>query len=197
MTSFYAHAATSEDNEIEAQGFHYGTSYTLLGTCTVADNRGIQVQFSIQYSQEFRTKYFFGYLKRDGSLVGTEGWSEDPSTHQYRFVLKRTLAEIMCHRPSPQEFYADKPQALWKFACRAVRFQVRKQLWSKKYFAERRETRNKLIDFDIRNYTSYGRPLVMEERAEWTRRRGAITALDARFCREIRDYRLKVIPSHL
>lgn len=197
MTSFYAHASSSEDYDIEARGCHYGTTYTLHGTCRVMKNRAIRVTFSIHYSQEFRSKYFLGYLKRDGSLAGTEGWSEDPSTHQYRFILKRTPAEIMCHRPSPLEFRTDKTKALWKFACKAIRCQVRKQLWLWSYFAERRETRNRLIEFDIRNYTSYGRPLVMEERMEWTRRRGAITALDARFCREIRDYRLKVIPSHL
>lgn len=197
MTSFYLHAATRSGLDVEAHGYHYGSSYTLNGTCTEIDSRVVQVQFSIQYSQEFRAKYFFGYLKHDGSLTGTAGWNEDPSSHQYRFILKRTPAEIMCHRPSPLAFRANRVQALWKFACRAVLFQVRKRLWSWSYFAERRETRNRLIEFDIRNYTSYGRPLVAEEMAEWTRRRGTITALDARFCREIRDYRLKVIPSHL
>ncbi|KAI0340329.1 hypothetical protein BDW22DRAFT_412068 [Trametopsis cervina] len=198
MTSFYLHTSIPGKNyNVEAFGSHYGASYMLTGTSFLSDNQVVKVQFSIRYSQEFRTKYFFGYIKRDGTLVGTVGWSEDPSTHQYRFILKRISADIMCQRPSPLEFRANKTRALWTFATRAVLFQVRQRMWSWSYFQERRETRNKLIEFDIRNYTSYGRPLNPEERQEWTRRRGLITALDARFCREIRDYRMKVIPKHL
>lgn len=197
MTSFNAHAVISDQHDFEARGTHYGASYILTGTCRVTENGVIRVRFMIYYSLEFRTKYFSGYLKRDGCMIGSAGWSEDASSHQYRFILKRTSAEIMCHRPSPMEFRENKAKAMWKFACRATRFLVRKKLWSWSYFRDRRETRIRLIEFDIRNYTSYGRPLTQEERKEWTRRRGAITAVDASFCREIRDYQLKVIPIHL
>lgn len=197
MTSFDAHAVNCAEHNFEACGFHYGADYHLTGVTSQSQGRPIRVKFSIQYSQEFRPKYFSGYLRSDGALVGSQGWAEDYTTHQYRFILRRTPPDIMCRRPSPVEFRLKKARALWTFACAAVRYQVRKERWSWSFFAERRDTRLSLIKFDIRNYTAFGRPLDSDERAEWTLRRGAITALDATFYRLVRDKQLRTIPAHL
>lgn len=194
MTSFYAHVSSSDQSEFEASGRHYGATYQLTGKC-VRDDKGIvRVAFTIKYSQEFRTKYYDGYLTEDGSIVGYQGWHL--GARQYPFILKKTPAEIMCHRPSPLEFRRNKPCALWKFACEASRNEARKRLWSWSFFKQRRDTRIQQIQYDIRNYTPYGRPLDTRERAEWATIRQAMTTVDARFFRSIRDDQLRILPGH-
>ena len=174
---------------------HYGATYRLYGSCDQVDGH-IRVTFSIHYSLEFRSKYFSGYLRDDMTITGTEGWSADPTTHQYRFVLKKIPATFLCFRPSPLEFRRDKIGALWKFACSAALHIARTKLCSWSLFAERRQTRRSLIEYDIRNYTSYGRPLDTGERAQWTLKRGSITAVDASLYRHIRDKELRLVPTH-
>lgn len=196
MTSFNAYA-TSAAGEFEARGTHYGETYTLRGHCTHrADSGAVQVTFSISYSQDFRTKYFSGYLPDRHTLVGSHGWTDSPVHHQYRFVLKRIPAHIMCRRPSPMEFRANKIAALWKFLRDATLHEAFKTRWHVKFFNERRKTRENLIEYDIRHYTQYGRRLDMQERATWAVKRGAITAVDAGFYRRMRDAQLRLIPKH-
>lgn len=197
MTSFEALPSFDPTHDFEACGSHYGARYHLTGRCTQEGSHILRVHFSIQYSQEFRTKYFSGFMRDSMTIVGSEGWEEDPTTHQYRFILKRIPAEIMCRRPPPLDFRKNKTAALWRFARVAVLHIVRKRLWTWSYFAERRATREKLIDYDIRNYTSYGRPLDAEERARWATKRGAITAADASVYRYARDMQLKLVPKHM
>ncbi|EKM56765.1 uncharacterized protein PHACADRAFT_172445 [Phanerochaete carnosa HHB-10118-sp] len=196
MTSFHARPSHSQEHHFEDHGTHFGATYRLLGLCSQTRNH-LRVQFSIHYSQEFRSKYFSGYLKDEHTIVGSEGWTEDPKTHQYRFILKRIPAEVMCCRPSPSEFRQNRIAALWKYARSAIIYHVRKESCSKTFFAERREIRSTLIEFDIRNYTSYGRPLDQRERLLWTAKRGAITAEDAAFYRAMRDAQLALVPKHL
>jgi hypothetical protein len=198
MTSFEAHPSTSNEYNFEAYGTHYGASYHLIGTCSKPGSACvILVSFSIHYSQEFRSKYFSGYLRDDITIVGTEGWTEDRATHQNRFILKRVPGEIMCCRPSPREFRQNRAVALWKYARAASLYLARRKLWSKSLFTERWEARRAYIDYDIRNYTPYGRPLNKAERATWAEKRGTITALDASFYRPIRDTQLRLVPTHL
>ena len=194
MTSFYAHVSAHNPTEFEAHGTHYGATYALDGQCHRDASGTIFVAFVITYSQEFRTKYYQGRLTEDGSIEGYQGWHE--GARQYPFVLKRTPADIMCHRPSPSAFRSNKPRALWAFACDAVLHDVQKKLWSWSYFKKRRETRLRQIHFDIRNYTPYGRPLNKDEREEWAAIRQAMTAADARFFRNIRDRLLRIMPGH-
>lgn len=195
MTSFVAYPSTMSIYDFEARGMHYGASYRLYGTCGDVDGH-IRVTFSIHYSLEFRSKYFSGYLMDNMTITGTEGWASDPSTHQYRFVLKRIPATYLCFRPPPVQFRRDRVKALWRFACSAALHIARTRLWSWSLFAQRRRTRRSLIEYDIRNYTSYGRPLDAEERARWTLQRGSITAVDASFYRYIRDKELRLVPTH-
>ncbi|KAJ3554138.1 hypothetical protein NM688_g3261 [Phlebia brevispora] len=194
MTSFYVHVSPSNDSDFEASGVHYGTTYQLTGKCVRNSTGVIHVSFTIQYSQEFRTKHYVGYLTTDGSIVGYQGWHH--GARQYPFILRRTPAEIMCHRPSPLEFRANKPRALWKFAITAVRNDIRKRSWSWTFFKHRRDTRLRQIEYDIRNYTPYGRPLDDKEREEWAVIRQAMTATDAIFFRDMRDNKLRMRPCH-
>lgn len=196
MTSFVAYPSSTAGCEFEARGMHYGASYHLQGTCSQTEGQPIHINFSIHYSLEFRSKYFSGYLRDDMTITGTKGWTQDPSTHQYRFILKKIPAHLICFRPRPTEFRRNRIAALWKFALSAALHMARMGLGSWSLFAERRQTRRSVIEYDIRNYTSYGRPLDAEERAQWTLQRGSITAIDASFYRYIRDMQLRLVPTH-
>ncbi|GJE98690.1 hypothetical protein PsYK624_149250 [Phanerochaete sordida] len=197
MTSFHAQPSRSAEYDFEDEGTHFGSSYRLVGICSQTAGGPLLVQFSIHYSHEFRAKYFSGYLKDEHTIVGTDGWTEDQRSHQYRFILKKVPADVMRCRPPPSEFRRGRIAALWKFARTAILLGIRRASWSKAFFAERREARSTLIEFDIRNYTSYGRPLDHRERLLWTEKRGAITAEDAAYYRAMRDARLALIPKHL
>ena len=175
---------------------HYGALYDLFGVCSQLEDQPIRISFTIHYSLEFRPKYFSGYLRDDMTIVGTEGWSEDPSSHQYRFILKKIPANLLCFRPHPKEFRQNRFAALWKFAISTALHMARTKLRPWLLATRRRKTMRSLIEYDIRNYTSYGRPLDSKERDEWTLQRGSITAADASFYRYIRDKQLRLIPKH-
>lgn len=195
MTSFYARASPSDDDGFEASGTHYGSTFELTGKCSRTRNGSPRVTFTIQYSQdEFRTKYFDGHLMPDGSIAGYQGWHED--TQRYSFFLRRASAEIICHRPSPLEFRTNRIQALWRFVRSWALNEARKRLWSWEYFKQRRAYRIRQIQYDIRNYTPYGRPLDESEDEDWAVVRQGFTAADALMYRRMRDDILRFMPCH-
>lgn len=195
MISFYAHASTQEGQDFESSGIFHSHTYSMTGKYNQDCDGTISVTFAIKYSEEYDTKYFAGHILPDGSLVGTQGSDENLSEHPNRFVMKRTPAETMCHRPSPLEFRENKPRALWKFATRAVCAQVLQRMWSWKHFAERRDVRNNFIELDMRVY-HYGRSLDDTEVLARRHARQAMTIRDSAFYCSIYDYLYRVRPSH-
>ncbi len=195
MTSFYAHTSTEADEDFQASGFYNAGTYKLSGKCYQDSEGNITVIFTIQFSEEADKQYFIGHLAADGNIIGTQGWDENASGHSYQFILSRLPAETICFRPSPSQFRLNKPRALWKFATRAIRFQVLKKMWSWTYFAERRDLRTRRLELEQRLYY-YGRALDEDELADQVRVRQSLTIRDISFYRSIRDYEHRVIPTH-
>ncbi len=194
MTSFQAHAVPSDPLGFRASGIHDGVSFELSGRCHQGGDRTIKLTFIIRYSREYRPQYFTGYLDRSGSIVGTEGWEADESSHSNQFILKRLPARLLCYRPSPMKFEKNKARALWKYAIDVVLHEVRRHYWTWSYFSERRETRLRYIELSIR-FSAYGHLPNERELAEWLIYKQSVLAVDASFYRILRDERLKIIPS--
>lgn len=125
MTSIYLRPSRSEEHKFEASGRFYDTDYTVSGECKQDSDGTLSFTFTRTFSEKYDTEYFNGHLAPDGSLIGTQGWDDKSEEHPCKFILKRTAAETMCHRPSPLEFEANKARALWKFAIKAVRQTMR------------------------------------------------------------------------
>ncbi|KAJ3537236.1 hypothetical protein NM688_g6718 [Phlebia brevispora] len=197
MTSFRLKPEPADNRAFRAAGIYDGVSFELLGRCRPSRSQPgqINVAFVIRYAREYSTQHFSGFLDTDGSLVGTEGWEEDPQSHTSRFIFKRVPARVISHRPPPSEFHNNRAKALWKYATRAVLNEVRRWLWSWKYFEERREVRLRYIELSTR-FSAYGHKPNEQEELEWTDHRRRVLAVDASFYRILRDERLKIIPAH-
>ena len=195
MTSFYFRPSENEEHQFEASGKFYDTNYTVSGQCEQDLDGTISWTFVRTFSEKYETEYFHGHLSPDGSLVGTKGSDDKFAEHPCKFILKKTAAETMCHRPSPSEFEASKAQALWKFAIKAVRQQVLKERWSWQYFAARRDLRERYIQSELSLYY-YGRN-PDPDGEERTAIRQLYTAQDAMFVSSIFHYLLRILPWHV
>ena len=196
MMSFHLHASQQEGIDFTASGICLTTTFTITGNCEQDCDGNISVRFQMVFADSSWWSIFCaGHLLPDGTLVGTRGWDENYSDHAYSFILKRTPSNIMCHRPSPNEFLQHKSRALWKFAISAIRAQRQKERWSWAYFAERRRIRTQYMKYHVRVF-HYGPPLDEQEAVERVEVRQRLTLQDATFCRSILDSQLKITPLH-
>ncbi|KAF8581972.1 hypothetical protein K439DRAFT_1662069 [Ramaria rubella] len=124
------------------------------------------------------------------AITGTLGTSLDSEIHDGIFVLKRTIPEKLRFRPSPAAFHTDKAKALWKFAGSAIRFQVRKQSWSKLYFAERLREKTQFIDLYLR-WKRQVRPQENSDKELFRHLRNTLIPEDNRFYRALAELKLK------
>lgn len=174
---------------------HDGVTFQVAGKCSIDDDGGLRVKFSIQYSKEYSSQYFSGHLDVTGTIVGTEGWDEDDHFHDHQFFLKRHLSKrFLRYRPLPSELRENKARALWQFALNAALHHVRRHRWTWEYILERRETRIRYIELSIR-YTAYGHRPNEAELAEWTNLMRNVLPIDASFFRILREHQLKTIPN--
>lgn len=194
MMSFYIHASMQEGQDFESSGFYQGIEFTLSGKCDQDCDGNVSVTFMIQYSKGLPNDYLLGHMLPDGSLTGTSGFEETSSNHVHRFILRRTPAEVMCHRPSPAQFLANKPRTLWKFALAAIHAQVLKEMWSWKHFAQRRDTRIRHIKLDFRR--GHGSQLDEEELEQLAKGMRSMTSQDSNFYRLALDWQLRIVACH-
>ncbi|KAJ3543517.1 hypothetical protein NM688_g5844 [Phlebia brevispora] len=196
MTSFVAHVSSKGGQNFESSGTYVQNPMQITGTCDQDCMGIVSVRFELRCPEDYDVQYFAGHILPDGSMVGTQGWDEKTSEYPNRFILRRTPAELMCHRPSPEEFTKNKARALWKFATQAIRARVLRNMWSWTYFAERRDARKRLFNWNIRNFY-YGRQLTDEEHESRRQTRRGMTIQDINFQDSILLYQIRVIPSHL
>lgn len=178
-------------------GRYDALEYTLVGQSTEGASPGIfDVTFKISYFALWIPEYYQGQFEpASGSLAGTWGYDDDYSANTWPFIFKRTPAMYMCFRPIPPVLESNRPRALWRFVAAAVLYDVRKKSWSKRYFDQRRESKNRFIELQIR-YRRFGRDLdeVEEEemRALWAR----FNAADNRFYHSLFAYKARRIIEH-
>lgn len=191
MISFNAQHCPDDGHDFEDEGRYYSTNFSLTGNWDVDCDGTLSVRFVRSFSARYDTKYYSGHITLDGSLVGTMGATEDSSEHFNNFLMRQVPAEVMCFRPSPAEFASHRIRALWKFATQATLFQVRKEMWSWSYFADRRDKRQAYIKYLTRLARH---PLSSEEKAIWLGVRQGLTAQDANFVHSVCRYRLLFLP---
>lgn len=180
-----------------ASGRYNDTEYTLVGQCTEGTSPGLfDVTIKQSYPVRFVPKYYHGQFEpASGSLIGTWGYDEDHSANTWSFVFKRIPALYMGFRPVPTVFEGNKPRALWSFAISAVLYDVRKRNWSKSFFNQRRESKNRFIELQIRN-EHFGRNLDTVEAVELRTLRGRFNAADNRFFHSLAAYKARRIIDH-
>lgn len=199
MISMDLQLSMPDDNSqpFTASGRYDTFDYTLVGRCTEGTTPGLfDVTFKQSYPARLLPKYYHGQFEpASGSLTGTWGYDENHSANAWPFVFKRIPAMYMGFRPVPTVFESNKPRALWDFAISAVLYDVRKRNWSKRFFDQRRESKNRFMELQIRD-RHFGRDLEEEEaeelRALWSR----FSAADGRFYHSLSAYKARRIIGH-
>lgn len=180
-----------------ASGRYGILEYTLAGQCSPGITPGlIDVTFKQSYPARFLPKYYHGQFEPgSGSLTGTWGYNEDHSLNTWQFEFKRIPASYMGFRPVPSIFETNKPRALWNFAVSAILYDVGKKNWSKRFFDQRRESKDRFLDLQIRA-THFGRDLDEEEADELRALWHKFSAADNRFYHSLSAYKVRRIIGH-
>ncbi|KAI0088301.1 hypothetical protein BDY19DRAFT_190628 [Irpex rosettiformis] len=156
MVSFFAHAAVDKDHHIEGSSRSGDLPFTFTASAT-QDGNARKIKVVICYAQQVEDRHFSGVLHEDGSIIGSQGDSEDESTHDNLFIWMRTSPDLMGLRPLPpylvpsgdsnESMIPNKARAMFDYAIRAVILQNRKSSWAWSYFRERRDTRRRFMEF--------------------------------------------------
>ncbi|KAF8509109.1 hypothetical protein BU17DRAFT_56323 [Hysterangium stoloniferum] len=165
----------------EATGKNSESNFKISGKCTPEINRQvINISFTQEYptrpSQEWTGKYnteseeISGILKPDDVYSG-------PLT----FLLKRTSPEILCFRPIPSLIQKSKYKGLWNYALSAVTAQIRRNLWSWKYFEERGNIRKRFMELYTHNLELGFGPGLGMQGSKLDEIKQQLTAADFRF----------------
>lgn len=159
----------------------YGTEYTFLGqfnaeegpagvytlTRVFADGR------ATQYGQYLEDKLATG----DMALAGS--WGTSVERLPFRFYFSRISQEALACRPSPKEFEANRPRALWAFALSATRGEVQRKLFSWSYLKERQQRRIAYLELLLKEAKLNPKTRTPQERRELAEARSAIERLCA------------------
>jgi Vacuolar sorting-associated protein 13, extended-chorein len=200
MTSMDFSLDKVTDNELHFQtsGRANDSNFTVVGKCTPGDTESL---INLSWTQTFPVRYSPSYWqgKWDEStdtITGTSGSEADADEHSLIFILKRTAPEYLRFRPSPEDFQEDKVDALWTYACSAIRDQVRRKFMSWEYLEARRDNRKRFIELYIRD-NAFGRDLDEEEDEELDELRASFTTADSRFYHSLAEYQIRKTTKHL
>lgn len=160
-----------------------GYMMTAIGKCDpTKDSNLFTVAFRLWRDKNATNiHYYKGQLDiRNNTVIGTWGWSENPSTHEGLFILKKTSPEILRFYPAPCFIARNKARAMWSFATSSVLNQIRRRLWTWSYFRERGNNRRRYLSLALRD-DGYGNGLSNSESNELSHLRQLLTYRDACF----------------
>lgn len=127
-----------------------GATLSGYGSCEEKEGNGLLTVRLVLWASSTKAIKFYlsGTFDPDyDTMSGNAGPKEDPVMQRAYFILKRTPGEILRLRPAPISLKNNKAKALWTFARLAVLEQIRKHFWSWSYFKNRRNIREKYIEF--------------------------------------------------
>ena len=99
--------------------------------------------------------------------------------------------------PSLNVLDVNKPRALWQFATRAIRDEVRRRLFSRSRLREREATRLRYIQLVRADMDGHGLPEVGVELEATKTCFLSMTPAEARYYRMVYEYRQRLAPRHL
>ncbi|KAJ7461994.1 hypothetical protein FB451DRAFT_1267439 [Mycena latifolia] len=190
--------ATQDHFHADAAHAHsHWNNYSIDGNCWVDDSTSaVHFTFKRSFPPRYGSQYYIGtWDAATDALIGTWGLTSDVKSHDGVFVFRRIAQEYMCFFPAPRVLRANRPRALWTFACAAVRWRVRRQRWAWEFFAERRDNRRRFMELYIRN-TRFGRPLAPAEVVELGRIEKTMTCADSRFYHSLADHKIQITTGH-
>ncbi len=197
MISLDIHAAPADPKQFQASGYaSNGTSWDLAGGYTVDGESGkVTYAFTITYKVRFVMESLRGNLLPNGTtLSGSLAYGNNPQSLPFDFVLKRLSVEAMKFWPSPAELDANKPRALWKFACNAVRDGVARGSHSWEWLQQRW---NNGKDYVRLRYKKDTTPLTAKEEKTLSECYRRNTPEEARMYQIFLDLRRRSVPVHL
>lgn len=187
MMSITFHSSVGDGHAFEAKTFAVeGFDVVITGQCEWESDGRTCYAFKLHIDR-WPDRTFRGYLDDATTLQGK--WAESGDLVN-SFILKRVSPEIMCCRPPPAAFEANRIQALWKFAITAVRDQVLKSRLPWSYLKKRRDDRKQVLPL----LTKW--PRTDEEAAIVTRIKQTLTTADARCYYWMARYLNRTRPTH-
>lgn len=187
----------SSGERFEASGRFDSFQFTVTGRCAFSDVPDcVDVDFKMRFPARLKPKYFSGrYDPAAGELSGAWGYDQDPTLHEYMFLFKRVPEVLLCFRPAPAAFVANRPRALWSYALSAILYHVGRRAWSSTFFRQRAEVRRRFNELLIRN-DHYGQPLDEDEEWDLVELRNKLTSADSRFYHSLVAFNARRITGH-
>ncbi|KAH9917244.1 uncharacterized protein B0H18DRAFT_40293 [Fomitopsis serialis] len=195
MFTLDIHAADHGLNKFEAAGSMpdswRGITFAVLGDVETTSHGATYYTLLLKFNVraivlEFRGQLSENRMRISGVWGGEEMDSSQPEVGP--FVLTRMPPEVLSFRPAPWELEINKPRALWRFALSAVEHQVLRSSYSWKFFKRRRDTRNRYIEFCVRE--NYGRPLSPDESQGMRELYRSLSPRDARYYASVAEYQV-------
>ena len=199
MTSmdFSLHQITDEELYFQASGRNNNVDFIVDGKCAPGNTDDtINMSLTRTFHGHNPTSYWHGQLDISSeTITGTCGFVPDLLEHGFTFILKRTAPEYLRLRPPPEDFKDNRPRALWRYACTAIKDHVHRKSMSWKFFKDRRDNRILFIELYTR-YNSHGRPLNYEEYLEFRRLQASFTTADNRFYLSLAQNQIRRLAKH-
>lgn len=191
----------SVENSIDATGaMHIGgyrAAFDLDGYSPPEVNGIVTMNFRLKFSSLLPEMNFDGKLDvEERTIRGT--WTSSDLNGD--FVFKREVDLIRYYRP-PALFHGDpsgyRPGRIrWEYAKTWVQYTVRRKLWSKQFFLDRLEAKNRYIDLSIRVY-HFGKALTLPEQVEMQTLHRFLDPADVRLYTSLINARILRTSTHM
>ena len=174
--------ADAQGQDFKASSRSNGVEFTVSGTCLLSEtSNAINFTLTMTFSHLHVSHKLKGsWNPTSDALTGTWWDTRETKPRKGVFMYRRLAPENLCFYPAPTALKSNKPQALWKFALRAVCDQIHRRDLTWTFFRERGIRRRRFIELYIRK-TRFGRPLDEAELEELRRIQKSLTNADHLF----------------